>query len=145
MIEFHNYVGGPIRQLLKHPVVSQWTFERSEDEWLPEIVYYVFPRNGLEIQCDDTGTVLTIFLFAKKYGGFNDQLTPISLHDSRAGVLERYGKPVQSGAPQDIPFLGKIGHWDRFEDGSKSTHFAFDVNSGRIETVTLMDSARVPK
>jgi hypothetical protein len=99
----------------------------------------------LEIQCDEHDRVLTIFLYAKKFGGFNDALTPISLHDTRAGVLERYGKPVQSREPQDIPYLGKQGAWDRFEDGPKSMHFSYDIDTGRIDLITLMESAKVPK
>jgi hypothetical protein len=144
MIErLNRFLGEPAVNLLMTAPFSQWRFERSIDDDLPErIVNYGFAAHGLSLVCDDGDEkIQTIFLYASR---FDQSLIEISFSSSRQDVLNDLGEPTKSGEAHTHAILGDYGAWDRFDGTRCVVHVEYQPDVDRIKMITLMRTNIAP-
>jgi len=133
-------LGANIGEMLAVPPFSQWEVTRSTEEESPEKrVWYEFNGRGVEVICDASDRIRTIFL----HRGHGASLSEIPFSLSRRGVLARYGAPSKSGDARKS-VLGERGAWDRFESPSYCVHFQYRADRDEIDMITLMRPDAVP-
>ena len=129
------YLGAPVSDLLAIPPFSGWEVRRSVEVDLPsKEVWYEFEGHGVEVICDETERIRTIFL----HRGDGETLSEIAFSLSRREVLDRLGAPSKSGAASTIPVLGDKGAWDRFVVPAGAVHVQYRPDRDEIEMITLM-------
>jgi len=131
-----DYLGAHVSDLLAIPPFSGWEVTRSVEEDLPEKeVRYEFEGHGVDVICDATEHIRTIFLRS----GDGEALSDIPFALSRKEVLKRLGSPSKSGAAVRLPVLGDKGAWDRFATlPAGSVHVQYRLDRDEIDMVTLM-------
>lgn len=143
---FAKYLGQPVSTLLEAPPFNHWPIKRSIENDLPEqIIHYVFPKHGLELQSDRGDKISLVMLFADELKGFDESLLDVPFYFSRQQVRERFGLPSKSHEGFTDPILGIFGPWDRFSRSGYTIHFEFTVDADRIRKITLMRPDVVPK
>lgn len=136
-----NYLGFDVSELLAIPPLSGWEVTKSIEEDLPKKeVWYEFEGRGVEVICDETERIRTIFL----HRGDGEALSEVPFSLSRREVLERYGSPSKSGAAVRLPVLGDRGAWDRFALPAGTIHFQYRLDRDEIEMITLIRRDAVP-
>jgi hypothetical protein len=129
------YLGAQVSDLLATPPFSEWEVSRSIEEDLPrKEVWYEFEGHGVEVVCDETERIRTIFL----HRGDGEALSEIAFSLSRREVMDRLGVPSKSGAATRIQALGDKGAWDRFAVPAGSVHVQYRLDHDEIEMITLM-------
>jgi len=137
------YLGGGASDLLESPPYNTWRVERSVEDDLPErIVQYVFPERGLELRCDKSDRITTIFVTAGEW--IEDEAIKNLFSSARFRVLETLGAPSKSGAGLRDPILGEYGAWDRFAEAGHVVHVEYRLDCDRVKGVTLMLDSAVP-
>jgi hypothetical protein len=135
------FLGSNVSALLAIPPFSGWEVVRTVEEDLPsKEVWYEFEGHGVELICDESERIRTIFLL----GGDGEALSEIPFSLSRREVLGRFGSPSNSGAAIRLPVLGDKGAWDRFALPAGSVHIQYRLDCDKIEMVTLMRRGTEP-
>jgi hypothetical protein len=140
-IPLTDYLGTDVKELLKVAPFSVWGVTRTVEQDLPMMeIWYEFEGHGVEVICDGADRIKTVFL----HRGGGEALSEVPFSLGRKEILERYGSPSKSGAVADIPVLGELGAWDRFDLGTATVHIQYRLDRDEIEMVTLMspDPAR---
>jgi len=103
---------------------------------------YSFHENGIDINIDDKGDVVAIFLSQKHIR--STEIYGITSNISRTFLINNIGNPVKTGGKFIDDILGEFGPWDRFEYGEFCLHAEYDVDGEIVKTLTLMDKSVVP-
>ncbi len=138
-----TYLGSHIEDLLSVPPFSEWMVVRSIEEFQQETeaeIWYEFDGHGVEVVCDETERIRTIFL----HRGDGEALFEMAFSSRRQNIVAQYGCPSKSGAAARIPGLGDHGAWDRFSLPTGSLHVQYRPGGDDIEMITLMRSDAVP-
>ena len=134
-------LGAKMSELLAMPPFSEWKVTRSTEADLPtKEVWHEFEGHGVELICDESERVRTIFL----HRGDGEALSGIAFSLSRRQVLERYGIPSKSGPPVQLPVLGERGAWDRFALPTATIHVQYRPDCDEIDMITLMRPDAAP-
>lgn len=140
-----DFIDRPVGELLSDNLFKDWPVERTVENDLDErIIHYVFIHNGLELRCDKNDVINVIFIYSKKYSGFNDKLIEISFEMNRDQVLSYFGNPTKSGEKINDSVLGEYGAWDRFDTKNHSIHIEYNIDSNTINKITIMTAASRP-
>jgi len=99
--------------------------------------YYVSaPDGSWQLLLEPDNTVKTIFLFlANGYSNFNgitSSTTPSEI------VKKMHGEPSSKGNSQEIPIIGKVGAWERYEFSEYVLHIEHSLVKGTVKKITLM-------
>lgn len=136
-----EHLGTHVSGLLSLQPFSNWDFARTKEEDLPETeVYYEFEGHGVDVVCDASERIRTIFL----KGGDGEALFGVPFSLKRNDVLDRYGSPSQSGLAVRHPVLGDSGAWDRFTLDAGVLHVQYKFGQDKIEMITLMTADAAP-
>lgn len=131
--------------MLEAEPFSEWPVERSLEDGLPRrVVQYVFPKNGLELRCDEKEKISSIFLYSEEYGGFDESLLDFPFSFRRSQVVDRLGLPSKSGSRLSDPILGEYGAWDRFSRADHVVHAEYRLDADSIKQITLMRADIAP-
>jgi hypothetical protein len=143
MMKMKNYLGKHVSSVLEIDPFKNWLVERSvEKDLKPPRVYYIFKGRGLDMECDCSDIVCTIFIRREVCDGFRLSEIPFTL--GREEVIERLGAPSKSGERSSDPVLGDSGAWDRFAWVDCTIHVEYTVGGTEISMITLMRSDIVP-
>ena len=140
-----RYLGGLASSMLADAPFNGWAFERSVETDLDKPrIDYVFHSNGLDLVCDGSEKIRTMFLYFDEDRFFSENVADFSLSWSRQNVIDRLGKPLKSGGLLNDPILGEFGPWDRFSDKDCYIHIEYRLDSDVIKKVTLMRADTAP-
>ena len=140
-----DFLGKNVASMLKEMPFKNWPVERAYEDGLEEpIIHYIFPKNGIELRCDQNDKISVIFLYFDKYGGFDESLFGVSFLWNHERILEHFGNPSKTGDKSNHPILGEWGAWDRFERHGFAIHVEYQIDSGGVKKFTLMRSDVVP-
>ena len=137
-----SYLGKPASTLMEAGPFRRWSFERSVEEDLPELLIdYACEQHGISLTCDEDEKIQSIFLRADS---FDQALLNIPFSSSRREVLDLLGVPSRRGEAYTDSILCEYGAWDRFDGAFHSLHVQYEPHAYRIKMVTLMRADVVP-
>jgi hypothetical protein len=130
-----KYIGRDVGDLLRSQPFSSWKPKRSIESDLPiPEVWYEFSGHGVEVICDETERVRSIFL----HRGSDENLIEVPFSSTREDLRRRLGAPSKSGGPVRIPGLGNRAAWDRWLIVGAVVHAQYDLTDNAIDMITLM-------
>lgn len=135
------FLGLEAKDLLHSRPFSEWEVTRSVERDPKVEVRYVFDGHGVELTCDESERIRSIFV----HRGDGEALAGIPFSLSRVEVLARHGSPSSSGGPVQIPVLGDSGAWDRFTLAAAVLHVQYRLDRDEIDMVTFMRPDVVPQ
>jgi hypothetical protein len=133
-----DFLGGNVSDFLAQRPFSDWPVERDD---FPEIETsgYIFNGHNLELSCDNGGRILSIF--AER--GFDEKFIDIPFTFERPQVLEHFGQPTSSGAPE-VDTRRESVPWDLFRLPAHAVHVEYEAGGG-IRRITFMELDQVPE
>lgn len=147
-MKLEDYIGKKSSALLSALPFKGWHVERkiNNDEELHEnletTIVYSFPESSLEVQCDKSNIIQTIFINKESYDGY--AFLDFSFSSTRKQLLDRLGPKQKSGDKLEHEILGKFGPWDRFERGDYMIHVQYKWETDEVAMVTIMNKNIVP-
>jgi hypothetical protein len=98
--------------------------------------YYVSaPDDSWQLLLDPDNTIKTIFLFlGNGYNNFNS----ITSSTTPSEIVKMHGEPSSKGKTHEIPLIGKVGAWERYEFSEYVLHIEHSMVKGTVEKITLM-------
>jgi hypothetical protein len=136
-----EYLGRASGELLNAEPFSEWQVVRTVENEPKREIWYEFEGRGVEVICDGSDRVQTIFLHR---GGDGESLFDIPFVMTRKQVQTLFGEPAKSGGAVRIPGLGDRGAWDRFALSMGTVHVQYTVERDEIDMVTLIRGDAVP-
>ncbi len=128
--------------------LGRTTSEEDDDEDVEKGEYLSFPDAGMELETEE-GVIAAVFLYLGGQDGFAAYRGPMPLgtgfDDTQAVIRSALGAPNFQMPAKELPFLGRNGPIDRYDSPSHSVAFDFHETSGRLQLVTLMHPAAVPR
>ncbi len=144
-MQMTEFLGSHVSTLLENKPFEDWPVERFVEDDLDEReVHYVFHNHGLELCCDVSDNIKSIFLHSERFGGFDESVSGVPFSLRRRDVLELFGTPSKSGGKISDPILGEFGAWDRFSCASSAIHVEYKTKTEGIQMITLMRGDAVP-
>jgi hypothetical protein len=132
-------LGGNVSDFLAQRPFNDWPVERDDFAEI-ETSGYIFNGHHLELNCDNGGRILTIF--AER--GFDEKFLDIPFTFGRPQVLQRFGQPTRSGAPE-VNARGECVPWDLFRLPAHAVHVEYEASGGTIRRITFMELDQVPE
>lgn len=133
------YLGKNACEILLSNSYRDWSCEKSiESDPDLNYIYYIFPKNGLELRCDINDRIDVIFLYRDKYGGFDERFLKLPFTWDRHQVRSYLGSPSQSGEMSQHPILGVFGARDTFRLDRFSTRIGYCSDREQIENICIM-------
>jgi len=109
--------------------------------------YLSCPTGGYSLS-HTKGRVNTLFVYlvpTAEYQAFSAKLiASLSRSCSRADVRRALGTPALSGEAQMDRILGRMGAWDRYNQGSLCVHFEYTEPEERVQQITVMTADTAP-
>lgn len=139
-----EFIGKPISSLLGvNPFRSAECHRSKETSIDRPRIDFEFTTLNIDVSCDLSGTIVTIFTRTDRIDG--ELIISLPFSCSREEVRAEFGQPARSGEKSSSPVIGLSGPWDLFERPAYSIHVEFEVKNDRIKLVTLMQNDVVPR
>jgi len=143
--EISRYLGEPVSRMLEDAPFREWRFVQSVEEGAEEPrISYVFSGHGLQLWCEPSGLVRSMFLRPEATGSLAAHLCDLPFDFDREQVLRRLGVPEKSGPMTKDAILGWFGPWDRFARSEYAIHIQYRFECEGIALITLMRCDTVP-
>lgn len=140
-----TYLGQAASILLSDTPFNNWAFTRTAETHAREpLIDYVFANDGMDLVCDGSDRICSIFLYADQSRLFMEGVEGLPFTSTRQEVITRLGPPSKSGARINDPILGDYGPWDHFTRPGYVIHVEYRLFEDAINKLTLMRTDVVP-